>query len=198
MNDPRRGRPRDESCGPAILAAAIELVGEVGIAALTMDAVAARAGVGKATIYRRWSSKEALMLDAWKSAVQKPDAPDTGSLREDLRVLFAPHDQQLSGETMQRIFPQMIAAAKVNPEVGEAYREFIAERRRPMRTVLERAVGRGDLPADSDLDLVHDLLVAPILYRWMVSDGVVDDDVIERLIAIVVAGATSSLTTARR
>ena len=198
MNDPRRGRPRDESCGPAILAAAIELVGEVGIAALTMDAVAARAGVGKATIYRRWSSKEALMLDAWKSAVQKPDAPDTGSLRDDLRALFAPHDQKLSGESMQRIFPQMIAAAKVNPEVGEAYRDFIAERRRPMRTVLERAVERGDLPADTDLDLVHDLLVAPILYRWMVSDGLVDDDVIERLIGIVVAGATSSLTTTRR
>lgn len=173
----------------AILVATLELVSEVGLAGLTMDAVASRAGVSKATIYRRWSSKEALLLDAWMSCVRRPEAPDTGSLHDDLTAMFTGiGDQPLTDGDMQRVFPQMIAAAKVNPDVAEAYRAFIAERRRPMRAVLERAVARGELGADLDLDLVHDLLVAPLLYRWLVSDGPIDDRVTAALVDIVLTG----------
>jgi AcrR family transcriptional regulator len=184
----RRGRPRDESCTSAILSATIDLVAEVGIAGLTVDAVSARAGVGKATIYRRWSSKEALMLDAWMSFSPTMLVPDTGSLRSDLQALFVGIDRPLNDPTLQRVFPQMIAAAKINPEVREAYRTFVAERRRPARTVLERAVERGELPPDTDLQLVGDMLIAPMIYRWLVTDGPVDDEFAARVIDTVLAG----------
>ncbi len=191
MNEQRRGRPRNEACGAEILSATLDLVAEVGIAGLTVDAVAQRAGVGKATIYRRWASKEALMLDAWAAAAATPDVPDTGSLREDVRALFLGNEHPLRDETMQRVFPQMIAAAKVNPEVGEAYRTFIAERRRPLQTILERAIERGELPADVDRQLVHDLLVAPLTFRFLVTDAPVDDRVIEEIIDVVLAGVSA-------
>ena len=160
----------------------------MGIAGLTMDAVAVRAGVGKATIYRRWSSKEALMLDAWMSCVTTPAIPDTGSLQADVIELFHRLDQPLTDEALQRVYPQMIAAAKVNPDVAEAYHVFLAERRRPMRTVLERAVARGELDAGTDVELVSDLLIAPVVYRWLVTDGVVDDAIIASVVDTVLAG----------
>jgi AcrR family transcriptional regulator len=186
-----RGRPRNEACGGEILEATLRLVAEVGIAGLTMDAVARHAGVGKATIYRRWSSKEALMLDAWMSCVRKPEVPDTGSLQGDLEALLGGIDQQFSDAELQRVFPQMIAAAKVNPDVADAYREFIAQRRAPLQTVLQRAVARGEIDQDADLQVVHDLLVAPLMYRWMVSDAPIDEPVIRQIIAIVTAGVVA-------
>jgi AcrR family transcriptional regulator len=188
MNIVRRGRPRNEHSTSAILSATIELVAEIGLGSLTMDAVAARASVSKATIYRRWSTKEALMLDAWMSCVRSPEPVDTGNLHDDLTLMFTALEQPLADGDLQRVFPQMIAAAKVNAEVATAYRAFIAERRRPMRTVLERAVSRGELGADLDLDLVHDLLVAPVLYRWLVSDGPTDARVTAGIIEIVLSG----------
>lgn len=188
MTRPQRGRPRNESSSAAILEATIDLVAEVGIAGLTVDAVAARAGVGKATIYRRWATKEALMLEAWMSCVRTPTVPDTGSLRGDLEQLFVGVDHPLSAADLQRVFPQMIAAAKVNAEVADAYRTFITERRRPLRTVLDRAVARGELPTDLDLDVVHDMLVGPVIYRWLVSDAPVDEGVIRQIIDVVLAG----------
>jgi AcrR family transcriptional regulator len=184
----RRGRPRNESCTTGILDATLELVAEVGIAGLTMDAVAARAGVGKATIYRRWSSKEALLLDAWTECVRKPEVPDTGSLQGDLLALLNGFDHPLSEHDLQRVFPQMIAAAKVNPEVAETYATFVAQRRVPLQTVLRRAMDRGEIDPTCDLDVVHDLLVAPLLYRWLLSDAPVDETVIGRIIATVTAG----------
>jgi AcrR family transcriptional regulator len=189
-----RGRPRNAECSREILEAALHLVAEVGIAGLTMDAVARAAGVGKATIYRRWSSKEALMLDAWMSCVRKPEVPDTGSLQGDLEALLGGIDQKFSDVELQRVFPQMIAAAKVNPDVADAYREFIAQRRAPLQTVLQRAVARGEIDRDADLQVVHDLLVAPLMYRWMVSDAPIDDTVVRRIIAIVTAGVAAPVS----
>ncbi len=190
-----RGRPRNEGHDAAILTATIDVVAEVGFAALTVDAVARRAGVGKATIYRRWSSKEAMMLDAWVSFSQPPATPDTGSFRSDLAAYFAPKENSIPTDTVQRVFPQMIAAAKVNPEVNEAYRAFIAERRRPLRTLIERAVARGEVPADIDIDIVQDLLIAPLIYRLLITDMPTDDTVMARLIDVVLVGVGAGATT---
>ena len=88
--EPRRpGRPRDARADRAILEATLELAAEFGPLGLSMDAVAERAGVSKATIYRRWSSKEALLLDAWRELAGAIPVPDSGVLRDDLRVLYA-------------------------------------------------------------------------------------------------------------
>ncbi len=184
----RRGRPRNEACTGEILEAALHLVAEVGIAGLTMDAVARRAGVGKATIYRRWTSKEALMLDAWMSCVRKPVAPDTGTLQGDLEALLGGIDSPLSDRELQRVFPQMIAAAKVNPDVADAYRAFVEQRRAPMRAVLLRGVERGEIDPALDLEVVQDLVIAPLMYRWIVTDAPIDEPMIRQVIATVTAG----------
>ncbi len=186
----RRGRPRNEACTGEILEAALHLVAEVGIAGLTMDAVARRAGVGKATIYRRWTSKEALMLDAWMSCVRKPAAPDTGTLQGDLEALLGGIDSPLSDRELQRVFPQMIAAAKVNPDVADAYRAFVEQRRAPMRAVLLRGVERGEIDPALDLEVVQDLVIAPLMYRWIVTDAPIDEPMIRQVIATVTAGVS--------
>jgi AcrR family transcriptional regulator len=196
QDPPRRGRPRSEASGPTILEATLDIVAEVGFAGFTVDAVAHRAGVGKATIYRRWASREALMLEAWLSCVAPMPDPDTGSLRGDLAVMFNAVNHGRPDDVMRRIFPQMIAAAKVRPEVADAYRSFVEERRRPLQRVLARAAERGELPVECDLALVHDLLVAPLMYRWMVSDGDVGPDVVASIIDVVLTGVGACQPTA--
>jgi AcrR family transcriptional regulator len=189
QDQPRRGRPRDEAFGPTILEATLDVVAEVGFAGFTVDAVAKRAHVGKATIYRRWASKEVLMLEAWQSCVAPLPDPDTGTLRGDLAVMFNAVNHGRPDDVMRRIFPQMIAASKVDPEVAEAYGTFVDERRRPLQRVLARAVDRGELAADADLSLIHDLLVAPLIYRWLVSNGDVGPEIVSAIIDVVLTGA---------
>jgi AcrR family transcriptional regulator len=184
--EPRRpGRPRDARADRAILEATLDLVGESGLAGLTVDAVSARAGVGKATIYRRWASKEALVLTAWKECVARLPTPDTGTLRGDLELLCHSLRDGIGRGTMKKVFPHMVAAASVNDELSEEYRRFVAERRRPMREVLRRARARGEIAADADLDLIHDLLVGPVVHRLLVTGGRVDGRMIEALIDLV-------------
>lgn len=190
MTEGRRGRPRNEASGPEILAATIDLVAEVGLAGLTVDAVAKRAGVGRSTVYRRWTSKEALLLDAWTSMVTPTDIPDSGSLREDLDQWFTAtsHHKTLPEETVRKVFPQMLAAAAIDPEVGAAYRAFIAERRRPIQIMLERALARGELAAHLPLSVVQDLFISPAMYRFLVTGEVVDDSTRRTIVEIVLAG----------
>ena len=185
---PRRGRPRDEACSPNILEATLDVVAEVGLPGFTVDAVAQRAGVGKATIYRRWPSKEAMLLEAWLSCVAPVPEPDTGTLRGDLAQMLNAVNHGRPDDVMRRIFPQMIAAAKVDPDAARAYQVFVGERRRPLQTVLTRARERGELSDSVDLALVHDLLVGPLVYRWMVSDGDVGAAVVQQVIDIVLTG----------
>lgn len=189
--DRHRGRPRNEAHDEAILDATLELVAKVGIAGLTVDAVAHRAGVGKATIYRRWSTKEAMLLDAWNSCIVIDLVPDTGSLRGDMESLFAPKDHKIPAEAMKRIFPQLIAAAKVNPDVDATYKAFVEQRRLPMRVALERAIARGELPTNVDLGLVQDVLIAPFFYRSFITDAPIDETVVAQVLDIVLAGLTA-------
>jgi AcrR family transcriptional regulator len=185
----RPGRPRDARADRAILEATLDLVGEIGLAGLTVDAVAARAGVSKATIYRRWASKEALVLNAWQECVARTPAPDTGSLRGDLEALIGSLHDGIGSGTMLRVFPQMVAAARTNEELSEEYRRFVAERRRPMREVLRRARSRGEIAEDVDLDVVHDLLVGPLVYRVLISGARIDRRTIETVVDMVLRAA---------
>lgn len=129
------------------------------------------------------------MLDAWVSCTPDKAVPHTGSLRGDLLALFSHVEAGLTTGMMQRIFPQMIAAAKVNPGVADAYRSFIAQRRRPLRTVLERAVDNGELPSTTNVEMVQDLLVAPVLFRWLVSDAEAGAEFVAGVIDLVLTGA---------
>jgi AcrR family transcriptional regulator len=187
--EPRRpGRPRDARADRAILEATFELAAELGLLGLSMDAVALRAGVSKATIYRRWSSKEALLLDAWRELAAIKPMPDTGVLRDDLRVLYTNLCAHANDTPMGDVLPQMIAASRVNPELRAAFQEFITERRKPTLALLARAVERGELPAGIDVDALSDLLGGAFFYRLLVSGGPIDDQLVEFVLDTVLAG----------
>ncbi|MEV6608038.1 TetR/AcrR family transcriptional regulator [Kutzneria sp. NPDC051319] len=173
-----RGKERED----AILAATIELVGEVGYGALTMDGVAARAQASKATIYRRWRNKAQLVkaaLDAY-DARQNEAILDAGELREDLYAVMRALRERVSGSYLAMI-NGLIAAAKHDPELDAALQEHVAdEELSPFLVSLQRAVDRGELPADADSELVHD--VAEALIMRQVTTGVFDEEFIRRVV----------------
>lgn len=182
--EPRRGRPRSADADVAILAAALELAGEVGVRALSMDEVAARAGVSKATIYRRWSSKEALVLDALRSAIEPVGAVDHGSLGADLRQYL--HDMAVRMTASRGdVLPHLIEVACYDPAIRSSLDEWVQHRRAPLHAIVERGVARGELPADTDVELLLDALIGPFVYRRLLTGGMLDDTMVERLLALV-------------
>jgi AcrR family transcriptional regulator len=187
------GRPRDARAHRAILDATLELAGSVGLGGLTMDAVAAKAGVSKATIYRRWSSKESLVLDAWMACFTDDTIPDNGSLEADLVWLMGGLRDNISKGLLARVLPQMVAASQVNDELNRAYRQFVLNRRRRTTVVLTRAIERAELPPGTDLDLLQDMLVGPLFYRTLMSGAVSDDEVLATVIETVLAGVRAQI-----
>jgi AcrR family transcriptional regulator len=187
------GRPRDARADGAILDATLRLVGSVGLGGLTMDAVAATAGVSKATIYRRWASKEALVLDAWMACFTDDTIPDTGSLERDLVTILGGLRDNITKGLLARVLPQMVAASQVNEELARAYREFVLNRRARTTVVLTRAIERGELPAGMDLDLVQEMLVGPLFYRTLLSREVIDDDLVATVVQTVLAGVRAQI-----
>ena len=170
---PRRmpGRPRSEASHQAIIQATIDLLIEAGYGSLTMDAVRTRAGVGKATIYRRWASKEELVRDAIVSLHQEFDTPDTGSLRGDYAALAAAVRATASrgGTTMA---PRLLGEAVNDPELFAIFRAHLIEPRRAvLRTVLQNAIARGEIRQGLDLELLLDLFAGPAVYRLLITAG---------------------------
>lgn len=182
--EPRRGRPRSVEADAAILAATLELAIEVGVRALSMDEVAARAGVSKATIYRRWSSKEAMILDALRSAVEPVGAVDHGSLGQDLRHYLTDMAARMN-VSRGDVLPHLIEVACYDPAIRTSLDDWVRHRRAPLLAILERGVARGELPADSDLELLLDALIGPFVYRRLLTGGAIDETVVERLLALV-------------
>ncbi len=182
----RPGRPRSVEADEAILEAATTAFIELGWDSLTIEGVAARAGVGKTTIYRRYPTRlDLLLAAAERLAEEKGAVPDTGTLPGDLFALVKAYLGMLSGTRAGRAIPAMVAATAKNPELANAYRAFIATRRRESAVVLERAIDRGELPADLDVDLVLDLLAGPIFYRAFVSHEPSDDAYVSALVDTV-------------
>jgi len=179
---PRRGRPRSAAADEAIVTAAIEVLGEVGMVGLAMDEVAARAGVSKATIYRRWASKEEMILDAMTTAMTRFEPADTGTLRGDLTA-YVEHlvDKMRTGRTRD-LLPHLLAAAASEPNLQPALDQFLAIRSRPLRALLDRAVARGDLAQGADLDLGVDMMLGAITYQRLFHDAIYDLARAERLV----------------
>jgi len=200
MGEPARRRPAgaavlQEDVTTAITAAAFEELAETGYARMSMDAVARRAGVGKAALYRRWDSKDAMLIDLVARAVRGSALiqADTGSLRGDVEAHLVATLNQLSGRLVSRIAPDFLAESPRNPALAAALREVIATpRRESADAMLSRAIGRGELPADLDHDLALDLLVAPLGFRLLVSQGVINDGYLRRLTDATVAALKAS------
>src|ERR1700761_4296450 len=149
-----RGRPRDEVARKRILDAALELVEAQGFANTTTDAIADRAGASKATIYRWWPNKAAVLIEALREAVaQETPFPNTGSLREDIRMQLRNFVKLLTGRR-GRFFKAFVAAAQNDSEVAETFRRvWMVPRRIAAKAGLERHRGR-ELREDADLDLL--------------------------------------------
>lgn len=167
-DEPRRpGRPRDPHADQAIIDATMEVLGEHGFGGLTVDAVAARAGVGKATIYRRWSSKTHLALEAAASVLPEPDLADTGTLRGDLVELFFQSHSRDKPEVHQRLMATVFAEAMVNDDVRAVLAAFVNSRRGKSRQLIERARDRGEIVPDADPDLLTDMISGTLLYQGL-------------------------------
>lgn len=164
-------RWRSRRAESAILESTVALLAELGFGGLTIDGIAARAGVGKATIYRHWSSKAEVVVEAFRAFIPPLDDPDTGSLADDIRCVVHQIVDGLSNSPLAGILPSLVEAAERDPEVERLFKEFGASRRAVLRGILARAAQRGQLSDNLDHDLAIDLLVGPIFTRRLVTRG---------------------------
>jgi AcrR family transcriptional regulator len=183
------GRPREARADRAIIVATLELMAERGVRDLRMDDVADRAGVGKATIYRRYRSKDHLVSDAIATLVSEITIPDTGSTRDDLLALMRQAVELYSGSLAARLMPAVLEETRRNPELASTVRdEFLVGRRAALSVVLERGVRRGDLRRGIDLELALDVLGGAIFYRLLVTGGPIDDRLAEGIVELILRG----------
>lgn len=172
------GRKRDHSRDPEILQAAIDILAEEGFDGMTIDMVATRAKAGKATLYRRWPSKAELVLDAigcMKAADLSPATlPDTGTLRGDLIGMITSRTAE-DAERRLRVMAGVAALLTREPELTDAASAVLmAPRIAAIRGLLERALARGEIRADADLDALAELLPAMAAFRGLVERKPID------------------------
>ncbi|MEW9556100.1 TetR/AcrR family transcriptional regulator [Nonomuraea sp. NPDC050783] len=174
---------RSEAARRAVLQAADDLLAEKGFAGVTMEGIAARAGVAKQTVYRWWSGKTAVLVDAFvEDLAQELTPPDHGRLALDLPAYLAQLAHVLSATDTGAVFKALIAQAQHDPAFGASFRaRYLDEQRRRDRLPLERAVARGELPAGIDVAAETDRLVGPLYYRILVTDEPVGHDYTDRL-----------------
>jgi AcrR family transcriptional regulator len=180
----RPGRPRSERATAAILRAAGELLDSRGLDGLSVDAIAARAGVSKATIYRWWPNKAAIVMDAVLNvtAPQIP-FPDTGSVREDLRQQMRSVVRLFTKTATGRALVALIAQSQHDAVTATALHErFIAPRRTTAGDVLRRGIDRGELRPDLNVDTAIDTLYGPLYYRLLVSGDPLTPRYVDRVI----------------
>ena len=192
---PRRGRPRSEASRKAILRAASELLLEHGLHAISMDAVAERAGASKATIYRWWPSKELLALDALFSDWAPATGPgyDTGSLAGDLLALTLPWARQLAAKPYGRVIAALITSAQSDPQFAEVYRaRFLQPRRDPARVIFHHAIERGEIPAETDIEVALDLLYGPFYHRILHGHAQLTDRFTRAIVECVVTAVAQA------
>jgi AcrR family transcriptional regulator len=168
----RPGRPRSAVADASIVRSTLELLLENGYRALTMEQVRARAAVGKATLYRRYGSKQELVAEAIRHLNQPIDVPDTGAVRDD--VLVVARSVMAGAERVQfaSFVPRLLAEAAGDREMhGIFYENLVAPRRAALAEVLRRGVERGELREDLDVELAIDILTGPWVYRLLISGG---------------------------
>jgi AcrR family transcriptional regulator len=182
----RLGRKRDHSRDADILEAAVDVLAEVGFDGMTIDMVAARAKAGKATLYRRWTSKSDLVIDAvacMKGPRTDPDTlPDTGTLRGDLVAMIKPHSIE-EGAKKTKVMAGIVSLIAKEPDLARAAHAAIMEpRARANRLLIQRAIDRGEVPPDVDLDTVTLIMPSMIAYRVLMLHQPVDREFLISLI----------------
>ena len=184
----RPGRPRDVRHDQTILDSTLELLREHGYSGLTIDGVAARAGVGRPTIYRRWPSKPALVVAAMvdSSRLAIPEI-DTGSLRGDLLSVQRHQIELMNRPENRRITAGLIADLTADPVLADSYvRQYLEPRRAAVWRVLQRGVDRGELAPDADFALIYELLIGPLFIRSVVWGQPLGPDAAENTVDVIV------------
>ncbi len=185
----RVGRPRDPRVEGVVNQAVLEIVAERGLAGLTVAEVAQRAGVGKASIYRRWSSKEAVLLAAWQALVVDPPEVDTGSLSSDLKAIFGVVAEDFRSPTIRAVVPHLIAAARVDPDAARAFREVDEGRSVAVALALKRALARGEIRPELDVAVLEQVLAAFTISQVVLHDRLLTESAIDQVVGLVVRGA---------
>jgi AcrR family transcriptional regulator len=185
-----RGRPRSSEADRAILDAAVSLLDERGLAGMSIEEVAARAGVSKATIYRRWPSKGLLALDAFVGQFQSlQPQPDTGSLRGDLTAALGSWVEAVTTTPAGRMLRGLIAEAQHDDSLRAAWRDRVLEPLRVRhRALLDRAIARGEIQADVDQEVVLDLFFGAAQHRLLLGHLPLSEDFIDRVVGIILDG----------
>jgi AcrR family transcriptional regulator len=183
------GRPRSDEAHQRILEAAYALMNQIGFNDLTIEAIAARAEVGKPTIYRRWSSKAHLVMDAFLAAINPAlTFPNSGSVQEDIRLQM----QQLVKVLLSppgQIIAMLIGGGQTDTELIEAFREnWLMPRRKAASEVFKKGVELGELRSDVDVEIAIDALYSPLFYRLLLRHAPLTQDFVDELVDVVMKG----------
>jgi AcrR family transcriptional regulator len=184
---PSAGRPRSEEAHRAILEATLALLVDVGYSGLTVEGVAQRAGVGKATIYRRWPSKLPLVIEAFRQLPGLEEA-DTGDLATDLEQMLKSYLRTYHQTPLGAVVPSLAGELPHNPELMELFAPVVKARRQPLLRALERAVARGEIPVDLDLDLAADLIFGPITVRTFFTRAKLGPRIVRPIVEMALEG----------
>ncbi|MBS2962262.1 TetR/AcrR family transcriptional regulator [Actinocrinis puniceicyclus] len=185
---PSTGRARNPRTHQAILDATVQLLGEVGYQDLSIERVASRAGVGKATIYRWWNSKSALVIEAMERGLPVELPEHTGDPRTDLRAAIQSAVQTYAVGQVGSTVPALAAEVSRDATGAEQLRQFLRPRRDAAREVLHQAAAVGTLPPDVDIETVIDLFIGAIFYRSLVRKLPVDAVMVEQLVELILDG----------
>jgi AcrR family transcriptional regulator len=190
----RRRRPggRSARVRAAVLQATLEELVDVGYAQLSLDAVARRAGVHKTTVYRRWGSREALVLELMRErAAQEVPIPDTGSLRGDLVELATSATRNAASPPIEAVIRATIGALRHDQALGELAATFWSERLALDGEIVTRAIDRGEVPAGTDPSLVIEAVLGPLHLRLLAGAAQPDSKFIEETVGLVVRGVSA-------
>ncbi|MFN8075834.1 MAG: TetR/AcrR family transcriptional regulator [Kineosporiaceae bacterium] len=187
------GRPRDAGVDVRVLDAARAVLGRRGYDGFSVDEVASTAGVAKSTLYRRWPTRDHLVVASLTSVLQR-EAPlaDTGTIRGDLLSTLSGIADFLRHPAYSRLVAEMVAMVARHEDLAEQIHAAAASRRRAGVALVERAVARGELRADVDANVLTDQLVGPLYYRILVSGEPVDDAFLDRLVDTSLRGVAQS------
>ncbi|MGK5546620.1 TetR/AcrR family transcriptional regulator [Streptomyces sp. URMC 127] len=187
----RRGRPRNAALDTAVVETVLRLLEEgVPLGALSMERIAREAGIGKATVYRRWPGKEALMLDVMRSLEDEAPEPAGASVRDDLVTLLEVLRRRGLAKRESAVLRTVLAQVKAHPRLWQEYHEKVVRvRREAVHAVLRRGMATGEVRADLDVELMGDLIVSPMLSRAMFHDRAeLPEDLPGKIVDAVLAG----------
>jgi AcrR family transcriptional regulator len=186
------GRPRNERSRRAIIRSTLRLLRKTTFADLSIEAIAADAGVGKATVYRWWTSKGALVVDAFVSSIEDElHFPDSGSVQRDMSLQMKEFVELLNSP-VGRIVAALLAAGQHDPELMQEFRaRFLRRRRQEAYQTLQRGIDRGELPHGLDLDLILDLLYGGIYMRFLIRHDELSERYVGDVCRVILQGAST-------